>query len=62
VSEKPIQKIDTANHVPASLLKVTLFRIFLQEIETRKQILLIEVYYLLKKIKRHIFIAASCEN
>lgn len=46
MSEKPIQKILTANHVPAALLKVTFFRIFLQEIETRKQILLVEIYYL----------------
>lgn len=52
MSEKPVQKIHTANHAPAALLKVTFFRIFLQEIETRKQILLIEIYYLfLKKSK-----------
>lgn len=46
MSEKPVQKIHTANHAPAALLKVTFFRIFIQETETRKQILLIEIYYL----------------
>lgn len=62
MSEKPIQKMHTANNVPAALLKVIFFRIFLEEIEKRKQILMIEIYYLLIKIERDVFTAASSGN
>lgn len=63
MSEKPGQKIHTANNVTTALPKVIFFRIFLQEIERRKQILPIDRYYLFKKIiQRHNFTAASHEN